>query len=193
MSVYRQKLINAILFFAKETRHTNMTKLMKLLNFFDFEHFSQTGYPSIGLEYSTFEYGPVPRKLWLEVKDATLPDDIKEKVFVKVREWGYGNKEMEFIAKTGAQVDFTIFTPREKDILEKLAFIYRDATAKDMSNISHEDNMPWEITMKEKGLNAEIDYLLAIDEDSLASREEAQENLRDHFATLKAFNIEPVK
>jgi uncharacterized phage-associated protein len=193
MSIYRQKLINAILFFAKETRHTNMTKLMKLLNFFDFEHFSQTGYPSIGLEYSTFEYGPVPRKLWLEVKDATLPDDIKEKVFVKVREWGYGNKEMEFIAKTGAQVDFTIFTPREKDILEKLAFIYRDATAKDMSNISHEDNMPWEITMKEKGLNAEIDYLLAIDEDSLASREEAQENLRDHFATLKAFNIEPVK
>lgn len=193
MNIYRQKLINAVLFFAKETRHANMTKLMKLLNFFEFEHFNQTGYPSIGLKYFTFENGPVPKKFWLEIKDATLPDDLKNKVAVSVKEWGQGNKEIEFTAKNTAQVDFSVFTPREKKILEKLAFIYKDETAKTMSGISHEDNMPWEITKREKGLNAEIDYLLALAENSEIDREEAQENLREHFAAMKAFNVEPVK
>lgn len=166
---------------------------MKLLNFFDFEHFSQTGYPSIGLEYFTFENGPVPKKFWLEIKDASLPDDLRDKVVVNVREWGHSNKEMTFLAKANAQVDFAIFTPREKKILDKLAFIYKDATAKQMSQISHEDNMPWEITKREKGLNQIIDYLLAIDEHSEMGKEEAIESLKEHFAATKAFNIEPVK
>ena len=171
-----------------------MTKLMKLLNFFEFEHFNQTGYPSIGLEYFAFEKGPVPKKFWLEVKDGIVPDDLKDKVVINVKTSEYTNKkETEFIARANAKVDFSIFTPREKKILEKLAFIYKDATAKDMSEISHEADRPWEITRREKGPNAEIDYLLALDEDSPVDREEAEENLRDLFYFLKAFDIEPAK
>jgi len=169
-----------------------MTKLMKLLNFFDFEHFRQTGYPSIGLKYYAFERGPVPRQFWLEIKDAIAPDDLKDKVAIVVKE-ELGRKEDLFLARSGAQVDFTIFTPREKAILERLAYIFEDANAKTMSEISHESEKPWEITKKQKGLNAEIDYLLALDEESPISREEAEENLRDHFANLKAFDIEPAK
>jgi len=193
MNIYRQKLINAVLFFAKETRHANMTKLMKLLNFFDFEHFNQTGYPSIGLKYQTFEKGPVPKKFWLEVKDGVAPDDLKDKVTIAEKYYENGWKEMEFIAKTGAQVDFAVFTPREKKILEKLAYIYKDETAKTMSDISHEDDQPWEITKRKKGLYAEIDYLLALKEDSTVDREEAKGNLNDHFSIMKAFKIEPTK
>jgi len=48
-NINRKKLLNAILFFAKHTLHCNTTKLFKLLSFFDFEHFRQTGYPAIGL------------------------------------------------------------------------------------------------------------------------------------------------
>ncbi len=195
MNIYRQKLINAVLFFAKETRHLNITKLMKLLNFFDFEHFKQTGYPSIGLEYHVFEHGPVPKKFWLEVKDGVSPEDLKVCVAinVKTREYDKNKKEIEFFAKSGVQVNFTIFTRREREILENLAFIYKDANAKTMSDISHEAEKPWEITKKEKGLYAEIDYLLAIEDTSSINREEAKENLRDHFAALKAFDIEPTK
>ena len=194
MNIYRQKLINAVLFFAKETRHANMTKLMKLLNFFEFEHFNQTGYPSIGLEYFAFEQGPVPKKFWLEVKEGIVPDDLKDKVVIHLKTGEYNNrKEMEFIGRANAQVDFSIFTPREKKILENLAFIYKDATAKTMSEISHEANKPWEITKRDKGLNARIDYLLALNADSPIDREEAKENLHDLFYFLKAFDIEPAK
>jgi uncharacterized phage-associated protein len=193
MNIYRQKLINAVLFFAKETRHANTTKLMKLLNFFEFEHFNQTGYPSIGLEYFAFEKGPVPKKFWLEVKDGIVPDDLKDKIIINVKQKDNNWKELEFIARAGAQVDFSIFTPREKSILEKLAFIYKDVTAKTMSDISHEDDKPWEITKRTKGINAEIDYLLALGADSPIDREEAEENLRDHFSILREFDVEPAK
>jgi uncharacterized phage-associated protein len=193
MSVYRQKLINVVLFFAQETKRLNSTKLMKLLNFFDFEHFKQTGYPSIGLIYNAFPQGPVPKKFWLEVKDGMPPEDLRDKVSINQKIGEGQRKEVEFLPKKGAQVDFAIFTPREKEILKRLVFIYQDATAKTMSDISHEAEKPWEITIKEKGLNAEIDYLLAIDKDSPIDREEAEDNLRDLFLFMKSFDIEPVK
>lgn len=193
MNIYRQKLINAVLFFAKETRRTNMTKLMKLLSFFEFEHFRQTGYPSIGLVYYAFEKGPVPRKFWAEVKDGNLPDDLKSKLSTSIRQDDRGGKEIEFLARSDAQVDFSVFTPREKKILEKFAFIYKDATAKVMSEISHEADKPWEITIREKGENEKIDYLLALDVDTAIDRQEAEENLHDLFSFLSAFDVEPVE
>ena len=191
-NAYRQKLINAVLFFATETKHLNTTKLMKLLNFFDFEHFKQTGYPSIGLKCPAFEKGPVPKNFWLEVKDGIVPEDLKNKVAANKKE-EYGRKEITFVPKAGAQVDFSIFTPREKKILENLAFIYQEADAKTMSDISHEAEKPWETTIKEKGLNEEIDYILALGKNSPVDREEAEENLRDLFSILKVFDIEASK
>jgi uncharacterized phage-associated protein len=183
MNIYRQKLLNTVLFFAKETKYLNLTKLMKLLNFFDFEHFKETGYPSIGLEYYAFAKGPVPKKFWLEIKDGVPPADLQDKVLISVKSWDFDKKVNAFIPKPKAQVDFTIFTRREKAILERLAFIYQDADAATMSEVSHEAERPWEITIKEKGL--------AIDEGSPINREEASENLHDIFEIMKAFDIEP--
>jgi uncharacterized phage-associated protein len=192
-NIYRNKLINVVLFFSKETKHLNITKLMKLLNFFDFEHFRQTGYPSIGLEYFAFEQGPVPRKFWLEVKDGNPPEDLSEKISIDVRPHDFGRKETLFQSKRGKKVDFDIFSPRERKILENLAFIYKDVTAKEISQISHDAEEPWEITIKEKGLNASIDYLLAIGKDSALDLEEARENLHDHFQIIKILDIDPVQ
>lgn len=192
MSIYRQKLMNAVLFFIKETKHVNLTKLMKLLNFFEFEHFSKNGYPSIGLKYYAFENGPVPKQFWLEVKDGQPPVELKDKMAIIVNSEKNGWKEVLFKIRPKTEVDFSVFSANEKKILERLAFIYKDATATEMSNISHEENMPWEITKKSKGLYAEIDYLLAITEDSQIDRGIAEENLNDHFAFLKAFDVEAV-
>ena len=40
---HREKLINAIIYFAEKTRYCGKTKLLKLMYFFDFTHFKQTG------------------------------------------------------------------------------------------------------------------------------------------------------
>ena len=103
-NIYREKLVNSILYFARETSHLNMTKLFKLLNFFDFEHFSETGYPAIGLHYETFERGPVPRQLWLDVKDAHAPADVGKLVVLVENRRDYDKdwREIEFKPRAGA-------------------------------------------------------------------------------------------
>jgi hypothetical protein len=47
----RNKLINAIVYFAQNTQHLGKTKLFKLLYLLDFEHFRQTGRSVTGLDY----------------------------------------------------------------------------------------------------------------------------------------------
>lgn len=190
-NIYREKLLNAILFFATKTRHANMTKISKLLYFFDFSHFKQTGYPAIGLEYFAFAKGPVPKKLWLQLKDGNVPDDFKGKLALvsKKDELDQTFKEIEFVAKV--KPDLSVFSPREKQILEDLAVMFKDVKAWEISEISHLSNQPWDITRREKGENAPIDYMLAIDKDAQIDREEAELSLREHSEVIKNFGLEP--
>lgn len=60
----REKLINAIVFFAANTEHCGKIKLLKLLYLLDFEHFRQTGYSVTGMEYHAWKMGPVPTDLY---------------------------------------------------------------------------------------------------------------------------------
>lgn len=192
-SVYRKKLLNATLFFAKKTKYLNLTKLFKLLYFLDFQHFQQTGYPSIGLQYHAFKQGPVPKDFWLEIKDCMVPEDFKGSILLnrKSNELPPYDKEVEI--RAAAEPDLSVFTPRELKILDNLAFMYGDARAKLISDITHIPRKPWDTTVKAKGENQVIDYLLAIDEKSSMSIEEAQECLKEHFEAMRNFGMQPTK
>ncbi len=191
MNIYRQKLLNAVIFFADKTTRLNLTKLSRLLYFLDFMHFKQTGYPSIGLKYYAFECGPVPKDFWLELKDGQIPDDFKCKISLLNRadEDNPAFNEIEVASKI--RPDLTVFTPREIKIIENLAFIFKNAKACEMSEVSHLPNQPWDQTRRRLGLNAYVDYLLALDNEAVVDREAAQESLGDHFAILNNFNLQP--
>ena len=47
---HREKLINAIIYFAQNTKYCGKIKLFKLLYFLDFWHFKQTGKSVTGLD-----------------------------------------------------------------------------------------------------------------------------------------------
>lgn len=193
MNTYRKKLLNAILFFAQKTKYTNMTKISKLLYFLDFTHFKETGYPSIGLDYYAFRNGPVPKKLWLELKDGKVPDNLKDKLAIipKKDEYDPNFREIEFKAKK--RPDLSYFSSRERKILDNLVLMYKNLKAWEISEISHLPNKPWDITRRNKGENAHIDYMLAINDDSQIDIEEAKESLQEHFEIVKNFDLEPVK
>ncbi|EQD27720.1 hypothetical protein B2A_15132, partial [mine drainage metagenome] len=70
----REKLLNAMVFFVSKTKHCGVTKLFKLLNFLDFEHYKQTGRSVTGLDYFAWDYGPVPTALFFEIKDKPKDD-----------------------------------------------------------------------------------------------------------------------
>lgn len=193
MNIYRRKLLNAVLFFASNTKHVNLTKLSKLLYLLDFTHSKQTGYPSIGLRYYAFEWGPVPREFWAEIKDGKVPEDFKGKLALiqKTDELAPSYKEIE--VRAIERPDLSVFTPRETKILRSLAFVFKEAKARDMSEVTHLPKQPWDVTIREKGKNQPIDYLLSIDEESGFSLDDAQESLKEHFEAVRNFGIEPTK
>jgi len=193
MNIYRRKLLNAVLFFASSTKRVNLGKLSKLLYFLDFMHFNQTGYPCIGLKYYAFEKGPVPKDFWLEIRDASVPEDFKRKIALIPRMDDFAPNYREVEVRALEEPDLSVFTPREIKILEKLAFMYKEATASDMSEVTHLPKQPWDITKKQKGKNKPIDYLVSISEESAVSLEDAEDTLKEYGEVVHNFDIEPTK
>lgn len=194
-NIYREKLLNALLFFAKNTKRPNLTKILKLLYFLDFTHFKQTGYPSIGLEYYAERKGPVPYKFWSEVKDGIPPDDFQGKLAILIRE---GEEDplaihRELIFRAIDKPDLTVFTPREIEILEYLSDVYRDTPAYLMSEVTHLRNAPWDTTIRTKGLKKPIDYLLCLDEEAEISKDEAEKSLEEYLEMISNFGIGPTQ
>ena len=87
----REKLVNAIIFFAENTKFCGKIKLIKLLYLLDFSHFRATGLSVTGLEYHAWKLGPVPIDVYQEW-DAPAPDlaaaidIVPEKVIDYIRE-----------------------------------------------------------------------------------------------------------
>lgn len=186
MNQYRKKLLNAILYFARNTLYPYKTKIGKLLYYLDFTHFKQVGYPSIGLKYQAFKNGPLPRSFWEEVTDGIVPNDFKDHLqLVKAR---FNPKAVEFIAKKNP--DLSIFSPREKKILVEIASKYYALTGNQMIEISHQER-PWNKTYYSDGENAQIDYLLAIDDKSPLTEEEAAELLESFFEVFRNLRMSP--
>jgi uncharacterized phage-associated protein len=169
---YREKLINAIIYFAKHTKHCGKTKLLKLLYFLDFYHFKQTGKSVTGLEYFAWEKGPVPKDLFEELPD-NMKSDLKDSINIVLSE-----SLQKIVPRKKFNDEY--FTNREKELLETISFIFGDTKADDMVEVTHLKNEPWHRTLKEKGPWQKIDYLLSIDdaEDSLTYNE-AKERMEE--------------
>ena len=169
---HRDKLTNAIIYFAKNTKYCGKTKLMKLLFFLDFLHFKQTGKSVTGLDYFTWEKGPVPKDLFEELSGNLKPDLEQAINIVRIENF------QKIIAKK--DFDSKYFTNREKKLLSELSTVFSDAQAEQMVESTHLSNQPWDRTLQEKGLWKKIDYLLAIDgmKDSLPY-DEARERMEE--------------
>lgn len=163
-NTYREKLLNAILYFSNNVSKPTKIKIFKLLYFLDFEHFYQTGKSVTTLEYFAFERGPVPRTLYKEIENNDIPRDFQNHFEIEQIETKSGNLGNLFYSKH--EPDLSVFSPREKKIMFKLANYYKDFNADDMSEESHLKNHPWDITIREKGENTRIDYKLVLDNNS---------------------------
>jgi len=174
-------LINAIIYFADQTRYCGKTKLMKLLYFLDFKHFKQTGKSVTGSDYFAWEMGPVPKNLFEEISGKMKPDMQKA-----IQIQPAGEKFQKIRPKSG--FDSQYFSPKELKLMEDIAFIFKDARAEDMIESSHLENEPWDRTLKEKGMYQQIDYMLAIDSDVVSlPYDEAKERLNERMEIYNLF------
>ncbi len=154
----REKLINAIIYFADNTRHFHKTKLCKLLYFLDFEHYKQVGRSVTGLDYFAWPMGPVPVSIFNEINDPK--EDLAEKVLFNEATIKKG-RMLE--VKPLAPFQSKFFSKRELGILEMLSSEFFDTQADDMVEATHLENKPWhKIYNEQNKQQQQIPYELAI-------------------------------
>ena len=185
----REKLIHAMIFFIKKTKHCYMLKLFKLLYFLDFKHFKQTGRSVTGLEYYAWPMGPVPKNLYKEIKDKNpdLFQHLKITPLKNIAPEIQNEKALKFSPKT--RLNKEVFSEREIKIMEEIIEIYKDAKADVMTTASHEAGNPWHQVYKKEGSEQGlIPYLYALDDSSESiTKEEAIEIQNDNEEMKKNF------
>ena len=187
-NTYREKLLNAVIFFSKNVKFPSKLKIFKLLYFLDFKHFKETGKSVTNLDYYALDFGPVPISFYDEISDNEVPQDFSK--FITIDPFKSDNTGKKGgIIKPKSKPNLKIFTPREQRIMKDLADIFRDVDAKVISDVSHFKNHPWDKTRKEKGINKKIDYLLAIDNEANLSLEEAIRMVKEREELLRAFPL----
>jgi len=157
----REKLINAILYFAHQTKHLGKIKLFKLLYLLDFEHFRQTGRSVTGLEYQAWKFGPVPVEVMQEWE--RLEPDMAQAIGIQPE------RVIDSVRETvipSAPFDDSHFTKRELRIMEDLASRHRDTFSPDMIDVTHAENGAWaKVWQDGRGMYREIPYTLGLDDD----------------------------
>jgi len=172
-----EKLYNSIIYFLKNIRNCDKTKLFKLLYYSDFFHFRETGKSITGEDYYSFPKGPYPCKLaeFFHKPSETFSsyiDYIDDNTIIPKKDF-----------------DETFFTRRELRILEEINNKFKDTETKDIVEMTHLPNEPWDKTKKTKGEKELIDYMLAVDNTSNSlSREEIEERIKDRRDIIKALD-----
>lgn len=163
----REKLINAIIYFVRKTKHCHTLKLFKLLNFLDFEHYRQTGRTVTGSRYVAWPQGPAPNSLWHEIEDGGAPDLTAAISILPIRD-DVTDKLLRRDLKPRRAFNSKIFTPRELEIMDRLVLFFKEAEAGDMSGVSHSQGLPWRrVYQKGRGEGQEIHPDLALEADPI--------------------------
>jgi uncharacterized phage-associated protein len=177
----REKLINAIIFFASNTEHCSKVKLFKLLYLLDFAHFRETGRSVTGLDYRALKMGPVPLELMQEWEDleadmAKAIDIVPEQVIYFIRE--------RVVPKP--QFDGALFTRRELRLMKDLSTQFFGELTKPLVGFTHAERGPWDkIWDGGKGNNERIPYALALS-DSDPNRDAILELAREYEGVAAA-------
>ena len=125
------RLKNIILFFIDRFGSVFNTKMNKLLFYADFLSYKLYGIGMSGLTYQAIQYGPVPRQ-WDNVY-AAISD-----VYSEIEAFPSGCSGVKLCSEI--QPDLSSFKKEELDILNAVYQKFRNATANDISEMSHKED-----------------------------------------------------
>lgn len=157
----KEKVYEALDFFSRNVNHAGKIKLFKLLYYLDLLTFRRTGQTVTGLRYEAWPMGPVPAELDQEFRNRTSelhrrfeveashqierpPSD--ESADLDIGVFQIREADIQYVPTTirgRTPYQHNYLTRREQQIAERLAEIFRDATAEEMTDISHGKTGPW--------------------------------------------------
>lgn len=160
--INRNRLINAVLFFAENTEYCGKIKLFKLLYLMDFEHFRLTGKSITGAEYSAWRMGPVPTVLYDQWDEPH--GEFSDAVDILLE------RQIDFVRQTvkpKRPFDDEEFTPRHLRVMRGLAEKYKYVQSAAMIDVTHAENGAWTKVWNDgAGKSKPIPYELAISNDT---------------------------
>jgi len=192
ISPNRAKIIEAIVYFSKNLKNPSKMMIYKVLAELDYRHFQQTGMPVTYLKFFAWEKGPVPQAFDREITDREnktidVPDDFKASLYIDEIIWT-NNKGKTLLWKAKKKPNLDIFTPRQKRLLEEVAFIYKNTTATDASKASHEKDTPWKKTNDLFGEEGHlIDFFKILPKGIKIDDEEIKEKTEEILAFMHNF------
>lgn len=133
-----ERLHNILLYFIHTCGGVFNTKMNKLLFYTDFYNYRQHGQAITGLSYKAIQFGPVPVK-WDRVY--SLFDDVHQDIV----EFDSNISGTKLISD--AQPDLSLFTENELQSLHVISDKFLNASAKEISFISH-DEKAWKLFVK---------------------------------------------
>ncbi|KAF0241453.1 MAG: hypothetical protein FD167_4007 [bacterium] len=183
----REKLKNAILYFATKVNNCGKVKLCKLLYLLDFYHFKETGYNVTGLDYHAWEMGPVPKTAYDELNDPS--SDIHKIINIVSLSTSYDN-DLELIQPVqGIEFSSLHFSRRHLRLLEELATKYKDKTAREMITETHEVGSPWHTVYRvESSPYSVIPYSYILADLPEEDKEDILERAREHQKMEELFS-----
>ncbi|MHB8484027.1 MAG: type II TA system antitoxin MqsA family protein [Nitrospiria bacterium] len=124
----------AILYFCKEISKVSKTKLNKLIWYFDFSIFKTLNRSATGAVYVHLPYGPVPNNY-----EIYLAHMVEEERNLRVEEVLYSPEKgiVGDVYRTVGEPDLSVFSPIERERLEKVAVFFSNLSAKSISDYSH--------------------------------------------------------
>lgn len=178
-----EKRYEALDYFSRNVKYAGKVKLFKLLYYLDLLVFRRTGKMVTGLRYEAWPMGPVPAELDAEFKDPSSELHQRFEVKESARVENYiettidtDESQLEaasyFVTHTPTTIrgrrsyQHRFLTRREQQIAQDLAEMFNEATAKDMTDVSHGKFGPWrKAVTKGKQLGIErpdIDFMEGI-------------------------------
>lgn len=188
---YRQKILEAMVFFSQKGKIRNPSKMMmfKLLAEMDFRHFQETGLPTTNLQHNAYPKGPVADSFFKEItkdSDLILPSDFESSLIIEKTKFesedGKIYEGFKYIPKR--KPNLKVFTPRQIKILDQVALIYKTSTATEASKASHEPNTAWTKTVKAKGIGAIINPIEVVPLKKPITIDLAKERIRERNALI---------
>lgn len=155
---HRSKLLNAMIYFAENTKNCSKTKLLKLLFLLDFDHFREYGRSVTGSKYYALPLGPVPLETYSEFDEPAA--DFQSAISVRLDQF-HGHPRQ--LVEAAHPFESDLFTSRELRLLAEISEKYREHNASEMVEVTHAEGGVWDIVWNNRaGIGREIAYELSL-------------------------------
>ena len=146
-TINKEKNGTLLAYITNSIPNINLRKLLKLVYLIDEKFMESRGFPLTWFDYYAWEKGPVAPEIY-EIKNGAFSDYVK----------CFKNEDNKNIVKASSQnihqnlKQMDVFSQYEMEIIDDIISEYKDTTADELSEITHEDNTLWSIIIKEKNV-----------------------------------------